>query len=374
MRSRRARTSAPSSPTTASSRREGDQVKIRCPFHDDAEPSCSVNLEQAGLPLLAPAAASGQRARVRAPDGEPRRRRSSRSARRRSCSPRSAASRSVAAGGSEGARKPKGGQGPEAEESPSTPREASPGAPGGAGKGLRRGAEAKPNKPLGFALKLDPDHPYLVERGISPELVERFGLGFCEKGIMAGRVCIPIHNADGQLVAYAGRWVGAARGPSRREGQVRAPEGLPEESRAVQPAPGRALPAPGRGRGLLRRDPAARRADPGRGAHGLARSRRASRRSCASTARTSVSSPSCSMATRRPGGGGEVAAELARHWWRASLPCRWGTARYGRARGARAAARAKPTKRRVINRLPVKLRHPADGRVFCYSLNMMYGW
>ena len=26
---------------------------------------------------------------------------------------------------------------------------------------------------------------------------------------MAGRVCIPIHNPDGKLVAYAGRWVGS---------------------------------------------------------------------------------------------------------------------------------------------------------------------
>jgi hypothetical protein len=34
---------------------------------------------------------------------------------------------------------------------------------------------------------------------------ERFGLGNCEKGIMTGRVYIPIHNADGRLVAYAGR-------------------------------------------------------------------------------------------------------------------------------------------------------------------------
>ena len=66
------------------------------------------------------------------------------------------------------------------------------------------------NRPFNRTLTLDPAHPYLSERGLSPALVETFGLGFYagEKGIMLGRVCIPIHNVEGELVAYAGRWVG----------------------------------------------------------------------------------------------------------------------------------------------------------------------
>jgi DNA primase len=64
------------------------------------------------------------------------------------------------------------------------------------------------NRPLGFRLTLAADHPYLSKRGLSPELVERFGLGFCSQGSMAGRCCIPIENAAGELVAYAGRFVG----------------------------------------------------------------------------------------------------------------------------------------------------------------------
>jgi DNA primase len=64
------------------------------------------------------------------------------------------------------------------------------------------------NPPLTFALKLDPKHPYLVERGLSAELVSQFGLGYCSRGVMAGRICIPIHNEQGELVAYAGRWPG----------------------------------------------------------------------------------------------------------------------------------------------------------------------
>jgi DNA primase len=66
--------------------------------------------------------------------------------------------------------------------------------------------EVVPNPPLGFTLKLDPTHPYLTERGLDPELGERFGLGFCDRGVMRGRIAIPIHDEQGRLVAYAGRW------------------------------------------------------------------------------------------------------------------------------------------------------------------------
>jgi DNA primase len=69
--------------------------------------------------------------------------------------------------------------------------------------------EDGPNRPLGFALQhLDAEHPYLLERGVSLECVAHFGLGHCAKGSMTGRIVVPIHNADGQLVAYAGRWPG----------------------------------------------------------------------------------------------------------------------------------------------------------------------
>jgi len=69
---------------------------------------------------------------------------------------------------------------------------------------------SKPNKPLGFRLdKLEREHPYLLkERGLTLETIIDFGIGFCAKGIMEGRIAIPIHNVEGAVVAYAGRFPG----------------------------------------------------------------------------------------------------------------------------------------------------------------------
>lgn len=65
------------------------------------------------------------------------------------------------------------------------------------------------NPPLTFELKnLDTKYPYPKERGLDKEAVEHFGLGYCSRGLMKGRIAIPIHNERGELVAYAGRWPG----------------------------------------------------------------------------------------------------------------------------------------------------------------------
>jgi DNA primase len=68
-----------------------------------------------------------------------------------------------------------------------------------------------PNVPLKFRLdKLERNHPYLLEqRGLMPETIVDFGIGFCSKGMMADRIAIPIHNVKGEVVAYAGRFIGA---------------------------------------------------------------------------------------------------------------------------------------------------------------------
>ena len=76
-----------------------------------------------------------------------------------------------------------------------------------------------------FALKsLDATHPYLTERGLTAETIAQFGVGLCtSKGIMAGRIAIPIHNEQGELVAYAGRWPGE---PPDGEGKYKLPAGF----------------------------------------------------------------------------------------------------------------------------------------------------
>lgn len=62
------------------------------------------------------------------------------------------------------------------------------------------------NKPLAFMLRVDSDHRYGADRGLSRESIQSFGTGLCvSKGMFIGRYLIPIHNDLGQLVAYAGR-------------------------------------------------------------------------------------------------------------------------------------------------------------------------
>ena len=64
------------------------------------------------------------------------------------------------------------------------------------------------NQPLDFELQgLDAEHPYLLGRGFTQETIDRFGLGYCSRGMLKSRVAIPLHDANGKLVGYAGRVV-----------------------------------------------------------------------------------------------------------------------------------------------------------------------
>jgi DNA primase len=83
----------------------------------------------------------------------------------------------------------------------------------------QNGVSTVPNPPLSFRLDVDPTHRYLIERGLSPAAVETFGLGYCmsEQSMMRRRIVIPIHNEQGELVAYAGRWPGDSGWPERTD-------------------------------------------------------------------------------------------------------------------------------------------------------------
>lgn len=97
-------------------------------------------------------------------------------------------------------------------ESKPAPKSATTSKPTANADSLENGGRPQgPNTPLKFRLdKLEREHPYLTqERGLTLETIIDFGVGFCSKGMMADRIAIPIHNAKGEVMAYAGRFIGA---------------------------------------------------------------------------------------------------------------------------------------------------------------------
>jgi 5S rRNA maturation endonuclease (ribonuclease M5) len=63
------------------------------------------------------------------------------------------------------------------------------------------------NAPLRFTLQyVNSGHPYLAARGLRSQTARSFGIGlYGGHGLLRGRIVIPIHNASGELIAYAGR-------------------------------------------------------------------------------------------------------------------------------------------------------------------------
>lgn len=70
---------------------------------------------------------------------------------------------------------------------------------------VRSGAKRQVNPPLDFMLKsLDPNHECFAKLGLDPVTVDNFGLGYCTRGTLAGKVAIPLYDASGSLIGYAG--------------------------------------------------------------------------------------------------------------------------------------------------------------------------
>lgn len=166
-------------------RGQGAERMIRCPFHNDASPSCAVNLDR----KLFHCFACGAKGTVL--DFVARMERCSIAEAARLLSQRDEVPATLVAIRADG--------------------------------GVCRKPPAA-NRPLAFALSLDPAHPYLAERGVSQATVARFGLGYCNQGIMKGRICIPLHDTEGRLVAYLGRWPGSC--PPAGVARYRFPRGL----------------------------------------------------------------------------------------------------------------------------------------------------
>jgi DNA primase len=89
----------------------------------------------------------------------------------------------------------------------------------------KKNLEVRVNAPLDFELKnLDESHPYLERLGFTLRTIKHFGVGFCKKGLLTGRIAIPLHSMQGDLIGYAGRLPERADGdqekykfPSERE-------------------------------------------------------------------------------------------------------------------------------------------------------------
>ena len=58
------------------------------------------------------------------------------------------------------------------------------------------------------------DHEKLATLGLKPETCNHFGAGYAPKGILRGRLAIPIHDAEGVLIGYCGRAVTEEQQPN----------------------------------------------------------------------------------------------------------------------------------------------------------------
>lgn len=190
----------------------GMQIKIHCPFHDDAKPSCGFNIEKKVFNCFSCHAKGNVLdffARMEGLDpSKPRELR------------RAAISAVETFGIDGGSQDDDAGDQPKAKNRPGkakkrvakaskedeTPPPTSEKNAASQGQSEGKHDERAVNVPLTFELKLDPDHAAIRDRKLDKKLVEEFGIGYAKRGSMKGRICFPIHNEHGELIAYAGRW------------------------------------------------------------------------------------------------------------------------------------------------------------------------
>lgn len=123
---------------------------------------------------------------------------------------------------------------------------------GAAGQEAERETAAAPakdtaaNPPISLRLAVSHDHPHLVGvRGLPPETLQSFGVGYCARGLHRGSIAIPIRDGQGRLVAYAGRRL--KHSEVQEHGKYRFPKGFRKElvlynlDRAKEAASGRGL-------------------------------------------------------------------------------------------------------------------------------------
>lgn len=186
-------------------RATGPQIKISCPFHEDATPSCSINREKGNFNCFGCPAKGNVLDFIGLMEGY---------------APNEtfkAAKRALAIIGADAANYRKTEGAPEKPKTPrngpktdnkgkrsATPPKSRPEASQAASASIPK--EPKGNPVLDLELSLDAEHPFLTDRGVTHEQAEAFGIGFCSRGMMRNRIAIPLHNTHGELVAYVGRY------------------------------------------------------------------------------------------------------------------------------------------------------------------------
>ena len=160
----------------------GDEVKINCPFHEDSHPSCFVNTTKKLFNCFACGAGGNLLEFVRSMEQMGNGADGLRDA------ARVLASMNGQGAGTSGGWSARSGRTQSKRQ-----------------KIAEKKKEPVSNKVLTFRLTTTQDHPFFQSHGITAQMIDTFGLGYADTGIMAGRIVIPIHNAKGQLVAYAGR-------------------------------------------------------------------------------------------------------------------------------------------------------------------------
>lgn len=82
---------------------------------------------------------------------------------------------------------------------------------GEAGDGGNRSGTVPEERAKGDARSLQPltylqgDHEAVASLGVTADTCEAFGAGYAPKGIMRGRLAIPVHDRCGTLIAYCGQ-------------------------------------------------------------------------------------------------------------------------------------------------------------------------
>ncbi len=179
----------------------GQQVRLLCPFHDDTNPSLSITLDATDNAQANTFHCFGCGKKGSLIDFEKEltgvelRDAARTVAEVSGCQlapPRTSKNKPL-----RGAQKPQERQ--QRENKPPSSQKAS--------KGPSEASEeaSRKNIPLKFTLNLDMGHECVLGR-LDADVAEVFGIGVARKGSLQDRICIPIHNEDGQLVAYAGRW------------------------------------------------------------------------------------------------------------------------------------------------------------------------